>query len=412
MKILVLNDYFSAIAGGFVVAYNLAMECRRRGHEIAFLTTVQTKAEAGLTYQDGVPVYKIHTRYPLRFRGVFAIWNPFVFREFTRIVKEVRPDVIHAHVIHFYLSHYVLKLAHDLHVPTVLTAHDTMQFCYTRLQDQCSPQGTARHKARFWECWRCQRFRYMPSRNFWLRHYLNTYAAHVISVSDALKVGLELNGIKHVQTIYNGIDPQQYRVTAEQVAAFRAKYQLDGKSVLLFAGRSNPSKGLEHLIRAMPTILAAHPAARLLMLTKRDGNTEAALKLADELGVSAALIVPGWLAGEELQSAYAVCEVCVAPSTQFEPLATVILEAMAWRKPVVGTMVGGTPEMIAHGQTGYVVPPRNSAELAAAIIALLQNQARAREFGEAGYQRIQAKFQLRQQAEQILEAYRQALEKE
>lgn len=410
MKILVLNDYFGSSAGGFVVAYNLALECQRRGHEIYFLTTVQTKEERGLSYYEKMPVYKIYTKYPLRFRGVFTIWNPFVFKEFTRFVREIRPDIIHAHIVHIYLSHYVFKIAHNLHVPSILTAHDAMTFCYMRLRESCSPNGTAQHKVRFFECLRCQRFRYVPFRNAFLRYYINRYVSNVISVSNALKAGLEINGIHHVQTIYNGIFPEEYAISEKQAAQFRKKYDLDGKKVLLFAGRSSPSKGLEKLVRAMPQILKARKDTRLLILSSRSGHHELVCNLAKESGVYSSLVFPGWLEKQDVKAAYAACDVCVVPSIQFEPLATVILEAMASKKAVVGTAIGGTPEMIVDGKTGYLVHPQNISGLAEKIVDLLQHQDIARRFGEEGYIRVQEKFHIKHQCDQVLDVYAQAIE--
>jgi glycosyltransferase involved in cell wall biosynthesis len=409
MKILVLNDYFASTAGGFVVAYNLAMECRRRGHEIAFITTVQHQADQGMTEHEGTPVYKIYTKYPLRFRGLFTIWNPAAFRPFRNIVQEIRPDIIHAHVIHIYLSHYVLKIASRLGIPVVLTAHDAMTFCYTRLRESCSPHGTARHKANMWECLRCQRFRYVPFRNACLRHYINTYTSAVISVCDALKEGLEINGIQRVQTIYNGINPREFEVSESQIAQFRKDYNLEGKRVLVFAGRANSSKGIKYLVKAMPDVLKAHPDARLLILSSLNTHTAALRARAHELGISSALIFPGWIDRETMKSAYAAADICVVPSTRFEPLATVVLEAMASKKPVIGTAVGGTAEMIVDGQTGYVVPPRDSQALSDKIVYLLQHPEVAQRLGEAGSKRVQEQFLITRQCDHVLQVYNEAI---
>jgi glycosyltransferase involved in cell wall biosynthesis len=405
MKILVLNDYLGASAGGFVAAYNLALECRKQGHEIIFLTTVQEKDEQGQREYEGFPVYAIYTKYPLRFRGLLTIWNPFVFKQFARIVQEVRPDIIHAHIIHTYLSHYVLKIAHDLGVPVVLTAHDAMTFCYMRLREKCSPDGTARHRARFLECLRCQRFRFVPSRNFWLRHYINTCASQVISVSKALQIGLEMNGIQNVLTVHNGIDPAQYRVSETQVKEFREQYALDGKKVILFAGRSSSSKGLADLVQAMPRIQRSAKETRLLILSRRNPYMDNIFRMAKELGIDSSLIHPGWMPKDRIKVAYAASDVCVVPSVQFEPLATVILEAMASKKPVVGTGVGGTAEMIVSEKTGYVVPPHDIATLAEKITYLVQHPSVAKEFGEAGYRRIYTHFHITDQCRQVLEMY-------
>lgn len=406
MKILVLNDYFEAAAGGFVAAYNLALECREQGHEIIFLTTVQEKKEQGQEHYEGFPIYKIYTKYPLRFRGLLTIWNPFVFKQFARIVQEVRPDIIHAHIIHMYLSHYVLKIAHDLGVPIVLTAHDAMTFCYTHLREQCSPNGTARHRAQFLECLRCQRLRFVPGRNLWLRHYINTCASQVISVSEALKIGLEFNGIQNVQTIHNGINPEHYQVSETQVQEFRKHYALQGKKVIVFAGRSSYAKGLTELVQAMPQIQRmTESEVRLLILSRRNPYIENILRMAQELEIASSLVNPGWIPKDQMKVAYAVSDVCVVPSIQFESLATVILEAMASKKPVVGTAVGGIPEMIVHEKTGYVVPPHEISTLADKVTYLLQHPKVAQEFGEAGYHRIYTHFHITDQCRQMLDLY-------
>ena len=403
MKILVANDYFGSLAGGFVAAYNLALECRFRGHEIVFLTTVQTKNEAGFFYHDDIPVYKIYTKYPLRLRGLFTIWNPFVFREFREIVQEIRPDIIHAHIIHLYLSHYILKLAHALRIPTVLTAHDVMTFCYTKLL--CSLDGSARHKARFYKCLRCQRFRYVPFRNACLKHYINRYASKVICVSHALKAGLELNGIQNLQTVYNGIDPQRLVVEEKSVMSFKRKYSLQGKKILLHAGRLSAAKGSEYLIRAMPRILHAQKNVCLLILGKKDRYAESLRQIAVESGVDSALVFTGWLEGNELKSAYAACDVVVVPSVIFDSLPTIALEAMASKKPVVGTSVGGIPEIILDGKTGYIVLPRDVSELSEKIIYLLQHPELAKQFGIDGYQRVVKQFHITRQGDHILDLY-------
>jgi glycosyltransferase involved in cell wall biosynthesis len=88
----------------------------------------------------------------------------------------------------------------------------------------------------------------------------------------------------------------------------------------------------------------------------------------------------------------------------------VSLEAMASKKPVVGTSVGGTPEIIIDGKTGYIVPPRNIAALSEKIIYLLQHQDIAKQFGEEGYKRVQEKFHITQHCDQILKVYEQAIQ--
>lgn len=76
----------------------------------------------------------------------------------------------------------------------------------------------------------------------------------------------------------------------------------------------------------------------------------------------------------------------------WEGLAIVLLEAMAMRKPIVATAVGGVPEVVVNQQTGILVPSKDPTSLAQAMLSLLKDRNKAREMGEAGRKRVEEKF--------------------
>jgi glycosyltransferase involved in cell wall biosynthesis len=81
------------------------------------------------------------------------------------------------------------------------------------------------------------------------------------------------------------------------------------------------------------------------------------------------------------------------------------LEAMAARKPVVATCFGGAPEIVVDGEAGYIVDPRDTKVFAAKVVELLQNPAKARQFGEAGHRRLLEHFTAERMAQEYLGAY-------
>ena len=93
------------------------------------------------------------------------------------------------------------------------------------------------------------------------------------------------------------------------------------------------------------------------------------------------------------------------PSIYLDPFPRINLEAMASKKPVVGTCFGGTPEVVINNQTGYIVNPLNAEMMARKIIDLLKNFQKAKKFGEAGYQRVINEFSLEKQVKITLEYY-------
>ena len=86
-------------------------------------------------------------------------------------------------------------------------------------------------------------------------------------------------------------------------------------------------------------------------------------------------------------------DILVQPSLR-ETFGRVLIEAMASRKPVIATRVGGMPEIVVDGESGLLVPPEDPPALAAAILSLLQDPAHVRAMGEAGRCRVEEHFSL------------------
>ncbi|MDP9201678.1 MAG: glycosyltransferase family 4 protein, partial [Gemmatimonadota bacterium] len=99
---------------------------------------------------------------------------------------------------------------------------------------------------------------------------------------------------------------------------------------------------------------------------------------------------------------YGRASIFVMPSL-YEPFGVAFAEAMAHRLPCVGTNICAMPEIITHGRTGFLVPPRDPAALASRILALLDSPGLCREFGDCGYQRYAENFTWRAVTKRVLE---------
>jgi glycosyltransferase involved in cell wall biosynthesis len=87
----------------------------------------------------------------------------------------------------------------------------------------------------------------------------------------------------------------------------------------------------------------------------------------------------------------------------YEPFGIVFAEAMAHKLPCIGTNICAMPEIIKHGQTGFLVPPRDSVALASRILELFDSPSLCREFGDGGYQRYAEKFTWRAVTKRMVE---------
>ncbi len=166
-----------------------------------------------------------------------------------------------------------------------------------------------------------------------------------------------------------------------------------------------PRKGHRYLLEALPTLL--HRFANLAVLLMGDGPLRWALeRQARKLGIHKHVRFLGWRA--DRLDIVAACDLLVLPSVAVEGAAICVLEAARLGVPAVATKLeGGLQESIADGETGLLVPPRNSAALAEATASLLSDPARRAEMGRRAASRAVELFSLPRMAREVEAIYRQ-----
>ena len=217
-------------------------------------------------------------------------------------------------------------------------------------------------------------------------------AQRVIAVSEALRRDLVVaypDTLEKCVTIPNGIEIKA--PPCRQAAEIRAELGLSEEVRLVgMVARLARQKGIGDFIRAARGVLDSYPSAAFVLAG--DGPLmEEARELRAELGLEAHLHLVGQV--EWARELIQALDVLVISSLS-EGSSVVAMEAMALGKPVVATAVGGVPEVVADGQTGILVQPGDPAGLAAAVVELLSDPARAEEMGERGRQRAAAHFDI------------------
>ncbi|HSH03965.1 MAG TPA: glycosyltransferase [Anaerolineae bacterium] len=190
-----------------------------------------------------------------------------------------------------------------------------------------------------------------------------------------------------VVTIYNDIDVAKFERVGQ--VALRAGWGIGAEDVVWVAvGRLHEQKGHETLLAAWARVCAEEEGCWLLIVG--EGELEAGLRRqAAVLGVEERVIFTG--GRQDVPDILAVCDGFVLAS-YWEGLPNVVLEGMAAGLPVVATAVGGTPELVVDGETGMLVPAREAAPLAAALLALTRDGERRRAWGAAGRRRAEVMF--------------------
>ncbi len=152
-----------------------------------------------------------------------------------------------------------------------------------------------------------------------------------------------------------------------------------------------PEKDHASLLRAARLVMDDIPGTRLLIVG--DGPLRPELqRLAGELGIGDRVLFAG--NRSDVGDLLRIMDVVTLSSTTIECAPMALLEAMAAARPAVCTAVGGVPDIVAEGVTGYLVPPRDPQALADRLVALLRDPERARLMGKAARQRLEAEFTL------------------
>lgn len=155
----------------------------------------------------------------------------------------------------------------------------------------------------------------------------------------------------------------------------------DSEKVLLFFGFVREYKGLRHLIAAMPTIRKQYSDARLLIVGDFGKNKEEYVQLIENTGEKAAIqVFDGYTPDREVEKFFAASDLVVLPYISATQSA-VVQVAYGFDKPVVVTNVGGLPEVVLDGKTGYVVQPESPQQIAEAVMRFYE-QNKAAEFEE------------------------------
>jgi starch synthase len=311
-------------------------------------------------------------------------------------------DIVHTHTWYVSMAGYLAKKLYK--IPFVLTTHSLEPL----------------------RAWKAEQLGSGYAMSSWMERTAILDADAVIAVSnntkeDILRVYPELMRDR-VHVIYNGIDLDEYRKTAETSALHT--YGVDqSRPYVLFVGRITRQKGVTNLvdaIRFMP------PETQIVLCAGAPDTPEIATELRQKVENARKdhphlVWIEKMVTKPEVIQLYSHARVFACPSV-YEPFGIINLEAMACGAPVVGSATGGIKEVVVDGITGYLVPfeqdsngfptqPEQFArDLGEKISNLLADPEKCRRFGEAGRKRVEEKFSWSAIAGQTIDLYRSLIE--
>lgn len=393
-KILFANKFFFRNGGSEVVMFDEMELAKQHGlHVIDFSMqderNLPSRYESYFVSQKG---YKSTSRLNQVKSALSIIHSREAVAQITRLMQNETPDLLHCHNIYHQLTPSIITAAARRKIPVVLTLHDYKPVCpvYTQLANgqPCTKCSDGRFEALLSQ--RCADGSIGKSALLWAEARYHSAAQSYQRVDKFIAPSRFMRdavvkrfGEDKVVHIPNGIDSSLIEVSGQD------------KGFVLYLGRLSPEKGVETLLQAH----ASGGAAWRLVIAGTgplSQDLQARFPLAE---------FTGHLTGDALKERLREASLVVVPSEWHENSPLSILEAMAHAKPIVASRIGGIPELVRHGETGFLFTPKNTQELSSHISTLLGDSDLRKKFGGEARRIVETQYSLTRHGASLIALY-------
>jgi glycosyltransferase involved in cell wall biosynthesis len=394
VKIAIVSQLYKPFfkGGAEISSEFLARGLRSAGHEVLVISSAVGGAKPGVDEVDGVPVHRLRTGLPYDVMSsgpkpkwakavwhAIDIWNPTVFGAVKKLLVAERPDVLHTNVI-VGLSTSVWTAARAAGVPVVHTLRDYYLLCVRSLL--CKADGRICRQL----CGPCQFFSACQRPR-------SKGVGAVVGISRFVlekhrEMGFFRDAPGHV--IHNA-------VLGESVAP---RTKPPGEPLeMLFMGTVEPYKGVDVVLNALAQ------SSSLPVRLHICGGGAGLKSLQERWAGDARVIFEGVVQGDRKRALIAGADVMVVPSVWFEPFGRTVIEGYQQGLAVVGSRIGGIPELIEDGVTGRLFEPGDSRQLRGVLEELVAQPDRLAAMKQAAAAKAQS-FSLAKHAQEYLAVYK------
>jgi len=405
MRILMLAQFYSPTIGGVERhVRDLSTELAARGHDVS-VATLWHEGLPEFEIDQGVKIHRVRGSLQ-RVTALFSERNrrhlppfpdPEVIWALRRIIIRERPDIVHAHN---WMVHSFTPLKSWSKAKLVVTLHDCSHIC-AQMRFMC--HGALCTGPALRKCLACASEHYGIAKGIpttlanWTWGKVERQTVDMfLPVSQAIA---EVNQLAKYGVPYSVIPnfvPNNIGMLCNDDNLLLA--QLPKDNYLLFVGDIVRDKGVEVLLRAYAEMGCQVP----LVLVGRQVDD-----FSENLP-SNVLLLPS-LPHEVVMTAWSRCTIALLPSICLESFGIVVLEAMAMGRPAVASHIGGIPDVIVDGETGFLVPPGDWLALQKAIQCLLDDSALRERMGTQAKQRV-VEFQAKTVVPRIEQTYQEVLQ--
>lgn len=349
MKILLINNFHYHKGGSEAVYFHTAEMLENQGHEVIYFSQKNEFNESSAWEKyfsrnnDGLPKWKGVCRY---------FYNREAKKNLERLVQKEKPDIAHVHLFWGGLSPSIFSVLKKHKIPIIHTAHDHRMVCPAYLfRDRNGRICEACNGGKYYNCLlkKCAKGKLLESLIMTAEMYFRNSFYHPVGNLDGIIFVSEFERNKHIEhnpkfslvksrVLYNTISPHAFENTCQ-------------RKFFLFVGRLSPEKGILNLVRAFKTL----PGIDLKIVGT--GPQEAEIKEFITHNKLQNIEMLGFKSGNELKFVMSEASFIIAISECYETSSMTTIEAYSLGVPVIGVRIGGIPEIVEEGKTGFLFEP-------------------------------------------------------
>jgi len=399
LRVLQISQNYFIRGGSDIMFFRNIELLKLHGHQVIPFAAQSPKNEPG-EWNHHFPL-AADFEHPKPLDLIRFVYSMPARRSLEKIIQEYRPQIAHLHIYYGKITTSILPILKDAGIPIVQTLHEYKLICpvyslvsINKICEACEGRHFYRALPR-----KCNSGSLKRTVLSVIESYVSRALGSVDSVDRFIAVSkaLEQKVVKHgvppekVITLHNWLD-----VTDIQPASHIGHY-------FLYFGRIERLKGIFTLLEA-----ASHvPDIPLLLVGEGNAHTDV-MELIQKTELAHVKLL-GFKKGDELQELIRNSICTLLPSEWFEPFGLTVLETFAHGRPVIGSAIGGIPELIDDGQNGFLFEPGNALALQTHMAWMAENPDRALEMGSAGRQKVETKFSQERYYTRLMEIYQDIL---
>lgn len=404
MKVLFVTKNYHPGAGDRTYMFALERLLGEHGHQVAYFamdhplnlaTTYSRYFVSRIDFREALRTKRLTEAVRVIGRSIYSVESK---SKMTQLLEYFHPDVVHIQHLDQHVSYSILPVIKKMSIPIVWTLHIYSPICinHNLMDERTGEICESCRPSRFYQATRrrCKRGRFLPSLLGSVGQYFN-YLMRFRELVDAFLCPSDFVRNKfldfgfpgdRLHTVRNFIDIREFEL------------QPSAAGYGLFLGRLVREKGGDLLVKALG-------GTDIPFKIVGDGPEMQTLRNSAELAGLRTLEFTGYKTGEGLSKILDGASFVVVPSQWYDVAPLVILEALAHGKPVIGSRIGGIPELIEDGETGFLFDPASPVDLRQKMLRLHSNPELVRDMGRKAKANVEDKFNPERHYRALMEIY-------